>query len=220
MGERAGESSDGSTAESTEASPNERADASPNERADASPNERAGARATEPRSDPDGASANRLVVWSLATANVCLVVLVPVLAAHATGVLADLLSGLSTLAGVAAFAYLWVLAVVAVRWALSRTSLATSGLGTLALHAFVAGGAVGGGFVLGVGVAVVAFAAVTPDLGVGEVALFAAIVAAVATLVGGLVGLVLGSLNLAGYRLAGRIVPPAASADPDASGDE
>lgn len=150
-----------------------------------------------------------LVTWTLATFDTALFVLLGVLAAHASGSLADLLDGLNTLAGVAVFCYLWALFVLAVRWVNSRVALGGAPLRTLVLHGVAAGCVTGVAFLLGL------FAvALVPTIQSGGVRPQAVLVvlligAGVAAVVGGVVGLLASLLDTAVYGLAGYLVPEA-----------
>lgn len=163
--------------------------------------------------DPAG-DADPLLAWTVATADVSLFVLLPVLAAHEGGALADLLGGLNTAVGLAVFAYLWALVGAAAWWLLSEVSLATDSIWRLALYAFVAGALVGSFFVLGVGsVAVAAFALAGEGGSFGAI-VYVLLAAAVAVVVGGVVGLLAGAVNVGAYRLAGRLGPGDAGGGP------
>ena len=150
-----------------------------------------------------------LVTWTLATFDTALFVLLGVLAAHASGSLADLLSGLNTLAGVAVFCYLWALFVLAVRWVNSRVVFRDTPFRTLVLHGVAAGCVTGVAFLLGL------FAvALVPTIQSGGVRPQAVLVvlligAGVAAVVGGVVGLVASLLDIAVYGLAGYLLPEA-----------
>jgi len=148
-----------------------------------------------------------LVTWTLATFDTALFVLLGVLAAHASGSLADLLADLNTLVGVAVFCYLWALFVLAVRWVHRRASLDSAGVSTLALHGTAAGSVAGTVFLLGL-LAV----ALVPTLQSGGVRLQAVVLVAligagVAAVVGGVVGLLASLLDTTVYRLAGYLLP-------------
>ena len=166
---------------------------------------------TGPARDTEQTSTRRvsLATWTLATFDTALFVLLGVLAAHASGGLADLLAGLNTLVGVAVFCYLWALFVLAVRWVNSRVALDSAGVGTLALHGTAAGSVTGVAFLLGL------FAvALVPTLQSGGVRLQAVLLvlligAGVAAVVGGVVGLVASLLDIAVYGLAGYLLPEA-----------
>lgn len=151
-----------------------------------------------------------LSTWALATFDIVLFVLVAVLAGHASGALADLLGGLSTLVGAAVFCVLWALFVLAVRWVDSRVSLSAS-LWTLALYGFAAGAMAGVAFLFGL-VAVLAVPALAEGIALGTatlsavagIALFLLVGVAVASVVGGAVGLLVGVLDGLCVRLADR----------------
>ncbi len=168
---------------------------------------------TEPAHTAERADARRvsLVTWTLATFDTALFVLLGVLAAHASGGLADLLAGLNTLVGVAVFCYLWALFVLAVRWVHSRVALGDATLQPLVLHGVAAGCATGIAFLLGL------FAvALVPTLQSGGVRLQAVLLvlligAGVAAVIGGVVGLVASLLDIAVYGLAGYLLPDAGS---------
>ncbi|RKS81804.1 hypothetical protein BDK61_1098 [Haloarcula quadrata] len=150
-----------------------------------------------------------LVTWTLATFDTALFVLLGVLAAHASGGLADLLAGLNTLVGVAVFCYLWALFVLAVRWVHSRVALVDVPLQTLVLHGVAAGSVAGVAFLLGL-LAV----ALVPTIQGGGVSLQTVVLvlligAGVAAIVGGVVGLLASLLDIAVYGLAGSLLPEA-----------
>jgi hypothetical protein len=150
-----------------------------------------------------------LVTWTLATFDTALFVLLGVLAAHASGGLADLLAGLNTLVGVAVFCYLWALFVLAVRWVHSRVALVDVPLQTLVFHGVAAGSVAGVAFLLGL-LAV----ALVPTIQSGGVSLQTVVLvlligAGVATIVGGVVGLLASLLDIAVYGLAGSLLPEA-----------
>ncbi|GCF14293.1 hypothetical protein Harman_22280 [Haloarcula mannanilytica] len=166
---------------------------------------------TEPTRDAERVETRpvSLVTWTLATFDTALFVLLGVLAAHASGGLADLLAGLNTLVGVAVFCYLWALFVLAVRWVHGRVSLDSAGVSTLALHGTAAGSVAGVAFLLGL------FAvALVPTLQSGGVRLQAVLLVlligvGVAAVVGGVVGLLVSLLDIAMYGLAGYLLPEA-----------
>ena len=166
---------------------------------------------TEPAHTAERADARpvSLVTWTLATFDTALFVLLGVLAAHASGGLADLLAGLNTLIGVAVFCYLWALFVLAVRWVHRRVSLDSAGVSTLVLHGVAAGSVTGVAFLLGL------FAvALVPTLQSGGVRLQAVLLvlligAGIAAVVGGVVGLLASLLDIAVYGLGGYLVPEA-----------
>ncbi|WP_434531204.1 hypothetical protein ACODNH_07445 [Haloarcula sp. NS06] len=168
---------------------------------------------TEPARDGTHLSARpvSLVTWTLASFDTVLFVLLGVLAAHASGSLADLLAGLNTLVGVAVFCYLWALFVLAVRWVHSRVALGDVPLQTLVLHGVAAGSVAGVAFLLGL-LAV----ALVPTIQSGGVSLQTVVLvlligAGVAAIVGGVVGLLASLLDIAVYGLAGYLLPEAGS---------
>lgn len=159
-----------------------------------------------------------LLAWCLGTLDVVLLVVVAVLGLHATSALADLLAGLNTLVGVVAFLLLWALFVVAVGWVLADASLTESSLWTLAIRGVAAGGVSGIATVLAVlGVAAVP-AAVTGDIGLRTVLFLTLIGVGVGGIVGSVLGLLFGLVDLALFRAAGPLVPTgreAPTATPD-----
>ncbi|MDS0220532.1 hypothetical protein NDI54_04105 [Haloarcula sp. S1AR25-5A] len=170
-------------------------------------------KATEPETEPargaerTDAGPVSLVAWTLATFDTALFVLLGVLAAHASGGLADLLAGLNTLVGVAVFCYLWALFVLAVRWVHGRTSLDSAGVRTLVSHGVAAGSVAGVAFLLGL-----VTVALVPTLQGGGVRLQAVLLvlligAGLAAVVGGIVGLLASLLDITMYRLAGYLLP-------------
>jgi hypothetical protein len=152
-----------------------------------------------------------LVTWTLATFDTVLFVLLGVLAVHASGGLADLLSGLNTLVGVAVFCYLWALFVLAVRWVHSRVALGDAPLRTLVLHGVAAGCATGVAFLLGLLAVALAPTLQSGGVPLQAVVLVAVIGAGVAAVVGGVVGLLASLLDIAVYGLAGYLLPEAGS---------
>ncbi|MEA5388150.1 hypothetical protein VB779_14620 [Haloarculaceae archaeon H-GB11] len=89
-----------------------------------------------------------LETWTLATFNVTVFSLVPILLGHLGGLLGDVLDGLGTTVGLVVFAYLWMLTLYAIRWALADGVLDGSSY-RLVLRGSVAGALVGITFVLG-----------------------------------------------------------------------
>ncbi|GGO01272.1 MULTISPECIES: hypothetical protein [Haloarcula] len=170
--------------------------------------------------DP-GDPALSLTTWALATFDVALFVLAALLPIHAAGALADLLSGLNTLLGVAVFCYLWALFVLAVRWVLSDAVLSDP-LRSLVPRGVAAGSAAGVVFLLGV-----LLVAAGPGVVAGRIEplsafLIALIGGAVAAVVGSLVGLLLGAVDVALYKISSAALPDpptrredSASATPD-----
>jgi hypothetical protein len=153
-----------------------------------------------------------LEAWTVATANLALFGLALVVAGHASGVLSDLLGGLGTLPGLAAFAYLWALLVEAIRWALATGGLDSIRDGefrSLLARGVVAGSGVGVTFLLGV-VAVVAAVGFLRSGSANLVAfLFVlAVGAAVAVVVGAVVGLLAALVNVILYRASDLLVAP------------
>ncbi|MFB6224731.1 MAG: hypothetical protein ABEH86_13815 [Haloarcula sp.] len=153
-----------------------------------------------------------LETWTLATFDLALFVLVPVTAGHFDGALSDLLQGLDTLVGVVIFCFLWVLFVLATRWVQSQVSL-TDPLGTLALHGFAAGAVAGIVFLSGLAAALalsgladgMSLATVNLRAVAGLLPLFL-ISIGIAAVVGGVIGLLVGFVDVVCYRLAGRVL--------------
>ncbi|WP_411968523.1 hypothetical protein [Haloferax sp. YSSS75] len=156
------------------------------------------------------ASAETLEAWTVATFNVVALGLVGVVAGHVSGEMANLLRGLSTLEGVLVFGYLWVLALVATRWAFADGGLErvqTGELRSLVVRGFLAGGFIGGGFLVG---GAIAGALVNVVSGAWAVRLeglpsFVFIVSAaggIAVVVGGVVGVVFVFVDVVLYRVS------------------
>ena len=157
--------------------------------------------------------AETLEVWTVSTFNVVAFGIVGVVAGHASGEMANLLRGLSTLEGVLVFGYLWALTLVATRWAFADGGLERirdGDFSSLVARGALAGGLVGSGFLVGV-----ALAGVLVNLAVGPWSvqlggvlpfLFIVIVAAgVAALVGGVVGIVFVLVDAVLYRVSGYV---------------
>jgi len=152
-----------------------------------------------------------LTAWTLATLDVSLFVLFGVVTSHVNGVLAALLSGLHTLAGIAVFCYLWALFVAAVRWTLATASLTETRLRTLLSRGVASGAGVGPVFLASVTAVAIAR---SPPVSVTQpwsLLLLALLATAIAALIGGLVGLLAGLLDVAIYRTAGAVLPESAS---------
>ena len=160
----------------------------------------------QPVTQPDSTGELTLTGLTLATFDVTALVLAALVALHASGALADLLSGLNTVVGVAVFGYLWILVVLAVRWVLSAAPLGAAGLGTLALRGVAAGAVTGIAFLLGAFLVAVVPQLLTGPIEAVSLVLIVTIGAAVAAVVGALVGLVAALLNVAVYRAAGALL--------------
>lgn len=135
--------------------------------------------------------ARALEAWTVATFAVVTLGLVGVTAGHASGALADALPDLGTVPGVAAFAALWVLTAVGVRWALADGGLARSRRGEFAplvARGTLAGAFVGAAFVVGTVLSFAVASVGSDPVPPGSVALFALVGGTVAGVVGGLVG--------------------------------
>ena len=169
---------------------------------------------TRPEDGGRGADPDPLLVWCLAAYHTGLFVLVPVTLVHWVGALGDLLGGLSTLVGLVLYLALW-----ATTWWTNRRLLATTPLGRAERRAVLTGsvkwgGVTGGCFFLelvGVAVAQVGLAG---GLGVPDPASIPPLVALlalgtlVAFVVGGLVGVVQATLDLAAVHLVDLLVRP------------
>lgn len=148
-----------------------------------------------------------LLTWTLATADTVLFVLLGVLAAHASGELAGLIAGLNTLVGVAVFCYLWALTLATVRWVNRRVSLAADSTSTLVLHGLAAGSATGVGFLLGPLAVLVVLSVTGGPFRPRGVVLVTLIGTGFAAVIGAIVGLLAGLLDIALYRLSGSLLP-------------
>lgn len=153
-----------------------------------------------------------LLVWCLAAYHTGLFVLVPVTLVHWVGALGDLLGGLSTLVGLVLYLALW-----ATTWWTNRRLLATTPLGRAGRLAVLKasvkwGGVTGGCFFLelvGVAVAQVGLAGGfgVPDLAsVPPLLVLLALGTLVAFVVGGLVGVVQATLDLAAVHAVDLLV--------------
>jgi hypothetical protein len=151
-----------------------------------------------------------LETWSVATFDVVAFSLVLVTAGHASGGLAGSLADVGTVPGVLLFGYLWLLVVAAVRWVLAEGGLGRSGdrrLRTLAGRGTAAGAATGAAFLDGVLVVAALPRVLSGSLDVLSFGLLLLIGTAISAVVGGLVGLLLGLVDLGLVRAADRLVP-------------
>jgi len=148
-----------------------------------------------------------LTAWTLATTNSVCFVLALLIPSYASGGLSDVLPTLGTVAGLAVFAYLWLVVWATTRWLLDRVDPATASSGRLAVWALGLGALDGIVFlvaiVLGAGVAT----ALVTSLELGSVALIALIGTPIAAIVGAVVGISAMVLDLALLRAAGAVVP-------------
>lgn len=145
-----------------------------------------------------------LETLAVATFDVVAFGLLAVLAGHAGGALGDLLQGVGTVPGLAAFGYLWALTLLAVRWVLAEGGLAGDGelsLGGLLARGTAGGAFVGTAFVVGVGLAagLVALGTGADLTSIVLIALFGAFGGA---LVGAVVGFALGVVDVGLARAA------------------
>ncbi|MDG5778023.1 hypothetical protein VB773_00300 [Haloarculaceae archaeon H-GB2-1] len=158
-----------------------------------------------------------LETWTLATFNVTVFSLVPILLGHLGGLLSDVLDGLGTTVGLVVFAYLWMLTLYAIRWALADGVLDGSSY-RLVLRGSVAGALVGITFVLGLvagGFLVQTVTNPADPFPIGALLLVGAIAAGVACVVGLAVGLVLSLVNLGLLRVADALVAHSSATDAD-----
>ncbi|KAB1194312.1 hypothetical protein GJR96_13040 [Haloferax sp. MBLA0076] len=154
--------------------------------------------------------APRLEIWAVSTFNVVLLSLLGVLTGHLSGSLADVLRGFGTLEGVLVFGYLWVLTILATRWALSTGGLdrgQTGELRSLFVRGAIAGALIGAGFLVGTILAVafvnlVSMAWTVRLDGVLPFALITLLGGGIAALVGGLVGTVLVLVDVLLFRVS------------------
>ena len=161
------------------------------------------------RDDPRAESGSA-EVRTVATFNVVGFGLLGVLVGHASGALADVLPGIGTLAGIAAFGYLWALGLVSTRWAFAAGGLRRSREGELArlLARGTAGGAlIGAGFVAGVVIAVTLADLLSGTLAVVPSGFALVIGGAAGGIVGAAVGFGFALVDVGLYRLSWVLVP-------------
>lgn len=158
---------------------------------------------------PETDGAGRSEVWTVATFDLAALSLVVVLAAHLSGGLADALTGLGTVPGLAAFGYLWVLVVVAVRWVLAERSLASrdGAVRTLLWRGGIGGAGVGAGLVAGSAVVAGAVVAVRDPEFLITVVIVGGVGSVVAAVVGAVTGAVAAGCNVAAAQASEWIVP-------------
>ncbi|KTG07520.1 hypothetical protein [Haloferax profundi] len=157
---------------------------------------------------------NRLEVWGVSTFNVVLLSLLGVLAGHLSGSLASLFRGFGTLEGVLIFGYLWVLTILATRWALAAGGLdrgQTGELRSLLVRGAIAGALIGAGFLVGtiLTVALVNLVSMAWTVrldGVLPFALITLLGGGIAALVGALVGSVFVLVDVLLYRVSAYFV--------------
>jgi hypothetical protein len=148
---------------------------------------------------------NLLVVFTLGTFHAAVLIAVLVAVLYANGGLASLLSGLSTIAGLALFGALWLTTV----WSTNRTLRGAFTVApwtsvpadTLIARAAWRGGVNGVLFLAFVGIIVAISAAFSGDLALGVIGagflIFATVGAAVAFVIGFVVGLLFACIDLA-----------------------
>jgi len=141
---------------------------------------------------------NRLVVFALGTFHAAVLIVALVLVLYATGALTSLLSGLSTIAGLALFSALWLTTV----WSTHRTlrgaltaTLRTLPVGTIIERAAWNGGVNGVAFLAFLGLILAISSALNGALGI--VAFGALVFATLGAVAAFLLGLVFGLLFVA-----------------------
>lgn len=150
----------------------------------------------------------RLITWTFATFNTVLFVLGFVIPSYASGGLSDVLPSLSTSIGVVIFLYLWTLVWVATRLLFTQINLITDSVRTILIWATTLGAVVGIAFLLGTVLgAGIPSALSSESLELITVVLVSAIGAPIAAVVGGVVGLLAGILDMAVLTVAERIRP-------------
>jgi hypothetical protein len=158
----------------------------------------------------ESARADRLETWAVATFNLVAFSVVLLTAGYASGGLSRDLADVGTLSGVALFGYLWALVLAATRWVLAGGGLGRDRerrLRSLAVRGVAGGAATGSAFLVGVlvvGALPRVVAGSLEPLSFGLIVLFGAVISAV---VGGVVGLFFGLVDLGLYRAADRLVP-------------
>ncbi|WP_435359553.1 hypothetical protein [Haloarchaeobius sp. DFWS5] len=151
-----------------------------------------------------------LLSWCFGTFHAVTLTVVGVLSLHLGGSVGDLLQGLSTAVGFAAFLFLWGLSMWTATAVLQRVTLfgpTRSTKSAILTASAVWGGVTGASFLAGVVLTIaVNSAGALPTLGL---LLILAFVFALAFLVGALVGIVFGLLDLGLLALARWLVPAA-----------
>ena len=149
--------------------------------------------------------------WALGTFNSAVLALALLLLLYPRGRFGDTLAGLSTLTGLALYVALWATTVYATRRALDGIDL----LGDVRAgdrffgQALRWGGFTGVAFLLEAGLIQIVSLALGGNLPIGSLAFlipFGVIGSMVAFVVGALIGVTLGAVNLAGVRLSRRLV--------------
>ena len=153
------------------------------------------------------AAGQRLVTWTVATANTTLFVLAILLLAYASGGLSDVLPTLNTAVGVGVFLYLWTLVYATTRWLFERIDPTANSARRLVVWAAAAGAVDGIAFLVGVVLGFGIPTALTTSFELLSVALIALVGTPVAAAVGALVGITATVVNLGLFRLAGRVTP-------------
>lgn len=159
----------------------------------------------EPEHEHDEPDA--LIAWSLGAFHAATLVAVLVALGHTAGALGDLLGGLNTVVGLALYLLLWGLSWGATRAVLARVPPAvieTGGTGAAVAWGALGGAGAGAAFLVGLVLVAVAPAI----LGSGEplaVVFILSIGATAAAVVGAAVGGLFALLDVALFRLAGRV---------------
>jgi len=156
----------------------------------------------------------RLTDWTVATTNVVCFVLALLIPAYASGGLSDVLPNLGTAAGLAVFAYLWLLVWATTRWLLGHVDPSDDSLVRILLWAGASGALDGIVFLVGIVLVAGVPAALITSLELLSVALIALIGTPIAAVVGTVVGIATAGLDLLLLRTA-NAVGPATDRRPD-----
>ncbi|WP_018256337.1 hypothetical protein [Halomicrobium katesii] len=155
-----------------------------------------------------GRPTTTLTAWTLATTNTVGFVLAVLVPAYASGGLSDVLPSLNTAVGVAAFLALWLVVGVTTHWLLGHVDPSSDSPVRLTLWAGSCGALAGIVFLVGIVVGLGVPAAVVGSFGLRTVVLLAAVGTPVAAIVGAVVGIAAGLLDVVLLRIAGRVTPP------------
>jgi hypothetical protein len=156
------------------------------------------------------APADPAEAWVVATFNLVAFALPLVLLSYASGGLSDVLPGVGTLPGLAGFGYLWLLVWLATRWTFAEGGLARSAAGEtgrLLVRGAGGGALVGMGFVAGLAVVLAVVNLVSGMVDVTAFVLLLLVGAGAGGLVGVVVGLLFGVVDVALYRASGALLP-------------
>lgn len=149
----------------------------------------------------------RLMTWTFATFNTVTFVLAFMIPSYASGGLSDVLPALSTTVGVVIFLYLWALVGVATRFAFTRINLLTDSVRRILVWATATGAVVGMAFLMGTVLGGGIPSALQGSVDFTTVTLVVAIGTPIAGVVGGVVGLLAGALDLVLLTAAERVRP-------------